>query len=57
MPHARNRGLGSALLRDLVDEAAAAGKPMTIYVEKFNPAMRLYQWLGFVAFEDPASTS
>jgi ribosomal protein S18 acetylase RimI-like enzyme len=52
MPHARNRGLGSALLRDLLDEAAAAGKPVTIYVEKFNPAMRLYQRLGFVAVED-----
>jgi ribosomal protein S18 acetylase RimI-like enzyme len=53
MPHVRNRGFGRALLRDLLDEATAAGKPVTIYVEKLNPAMRLYQRLGFVAGRGP----
>jgi hypothetical protein len=37
---------------DLMDEAAAVGKPLTIYVEKFNPAMRLYRRLGFETVED-----
>ena len=49
LPRHRGAGLGSALLRDLLDEAAAAGKPVTIHVEKFNPALSLYRRLGFVA--------
>ena len=44
--------LGGALMRDLLDEAAAAGKAMSIHVEKYNPAMRLYRRLGFVTEED-----
>jgi ribosomal protein S18 acetylase RimI-like enzyme len=52
LPEARGHGHGGALLGDLLDEAAAAGKPMTIYVEKFNRAMRLYHRLGFVKVED-----
>jgi ribosomal protein S18 acetylase RimI-like enzyme len=49
LPEHRGRGLGAALLRDLLDEAAAAGKSVTVHVEKFNPAMGLYRSLGFVA--------
>jgi len=49
LPEHRRKGLGAALLRDLLDEAAAAGKAVTIHVEKFNPAMSLYRRLGFVA--------
>ena len=44
----RRRGLGAALLTDLLDEAAAAGKAVSIHVEKFNPALALYRRLGFV---------
>jgi ribosomal protein S18 acetylase RimI-like enzyme len=47
LPEHRGQGLGGALMRDLLDEAAAAGKAMSIHVEKFNPAMRLYRRLGF----------
>ena len=47
LPEFRNRGLGTSLLRDRFAEAEAAGKPLTIHVEKFSPAMRLYQRLGF----------
>ena len=47
LPEFRNQGLGTNLLRDLFAEAEAAGTPLTIHVEKFNPAMRLYQRLGF----------
>jgi ribosomal protein S18 acetylase RimI-like enzyme len=46
------RGLGGALVGDILAEAAAAGKCVTIHVEKNNPAMRLYRRLGFVAVED-----
>ena len=52
LPEHRGKGLGEALLRDLMDEAAAAGKDVSIHVEKFNPAMRLYRRLGFATEED-----
>jgi ribosomal protein S18 acetylase RimI-like enzyme len=52
LPEHRGKGLGEALLRDLMDEAAAAGKGMQTHVEKFNPAMHLYTRLGFVTAED-----
>jgi ribosomal protein S18 acetylase RimI-like enzyme len=52
LPEHRGKGLGGALLRDLMDEAAAAGKPVSIYVEKFNPAMGLYRRLGFATEAD-----
>ncbi len=52
LPEHRGRGSGEALLRDLTDEAAAAGKDVSIHVEKYNPAMRLYRRLGFVTEED-----
>ncbi|WP_245334963.1 GNAT family N-acetyltransferase [Bradyrhizobium mercantei] len=52
MPAYRGKGYGEALLRDAMDEAAAAGKDVSIHVEKLNPAMRLYRRLGFVTEED-----
>ena len=52
LPAHRGHGLGGALLRDLTDEAAAAGKAVSIHVEKYNPAMRLYRRLGFTTEED-----
>lgn len=52
LPAHCGKGLGSAMLRDLMDEAAACGKAVSIHVEKFNPAMRLYRRLGFVTEED-----
>jgi ribosomal protein S18 acetylase RimI-like enzyme len=52
LPEHRGRGIGNALLRDLMDEAAAAGKAVSIHVEKNNPAMRLYRRLGFQTEED-----
>ena len=52
LPEHRRAGIGSALLRELIAEANAAGKPLTLHVEKFNPARRLYQRLGFVETGD-----
>lgn len=52
LPEHRGQGFGEALLRDLMDEAAAVGKDVSIHVEKFNPAMRLYRRLGFTTEED-----
>jgi ribosomal protein S18 acetylase RimI-like enzyme len=43
----RSRGIGAAALRLLLDEAAGAGKPVRLHVERTNPARRLYARLGF----------
>jgi ribosomal protein S18 acetylase RimI-like enzyme len=52
LPEHRNGGLGSAILGEILAEGNAAGKPVTIHVEKFNPALRLYERLGFTPIED-----
>jgi ribosomal protein S18 acetylase RimI-like enzyme len=52
LPEHRGDGVGSSLLRDLLAEADAAGKRVTIHVEQFNPALRLYERLGFSVGED-----
>jgi GNAT superfamily N-acetyltransferase len=52
LPDQRGGGAGSAILCDLMDLAAGAQKPLTIHVEKNNPAMRLYLRLGFVAIDE-----
>jgi GNAT superfamily N-acetyltransferase len=48
LPEYRNRGLGSALVRDLLDEADRLRKTVMLHVEDFNPAVNLYLRLGFV---------
>jgi ribosomal protein S18 acetylase RimI-like enzyme len=48
----RREGFGTALLSDVLDEAARAGKAVSIHVEKFNPAISLYRRLGFVAVSE-----
>lgn len=51
LPEYRGRGAGSALFAALFAEAAAAGLPVRISVEVFNPARRLYDRLGFVPID------
>ena len=43
----RNKGSGTAIIRDLMNEAANAVKPLHIHVESFNPSLRLFERLGF----------
>lgn len=52
LPEHRNAGIGSALLNDLLDEAARQRKPVRIHVERFNPALHLYERLGFTRIGD-----
>jgi ribosomal protein S18 acetylase RimI-like enzyme len=47
LPEHRGQGVGTALLRRLMDEAGASRKPVTIYVEFFNPSLKLFERLGF----------
>jgi ribosomal protein S18 acetylase RimI-like enzyme len=52
LPEYRGVGIGTHFLRALMEEAGAAGKALSIHVEKFNPALRLYQRLDFRPRED-----
>lgn len=47
LPDYRNAGIGSELLRRLLDEATVAGKPVVLHVARSSPARALYQRLGF----------
>jgi ribosomal protein S18 acetylase RimI-like enzyme len=46
-PQFRNTGIGSFVLRQILDEARGGGKIVTIYVESFNPSFNLFRKLGF----------
>ena len=48
VPEARNQGIGGALLDMACAEADRLGRPVSIHVEKNNPAQRLYRRKGFV---------
>ena len=52
LAESRGAGIGTKLLTELQDEARSAGKPLTIHVERFNPARRLYERLGFKIVEE-----
>lgn len=47
LPAERNIGIGSYLIKQLLDEANRSGKMTRIYVEEFNPSLRLFERLGF----------
>ena len=47
MPEARGAGVGTQLLREILAEGGRTGKSVSIHVESFNPALRLYRRLGF----------
>lgn len=54
LPAARGRGIGGALLADVLAYAQARGLRASIHVEQQNPARRLYIRAGFV-FEHTAN--
>jgi ribosomal protein S18 acetylase RimI-like enzyme len=47
LPDFRGRGIGTGLITSIQADAAQAGKAVRIHVERFNPALRLYDRLGF----------
>jgi ribosomal protein S18 acetylase RimI-like enzyme len=67
IPDWRNRGVGTRLLNEILDEAQTTGSRVTLHVEPDNPAQRLYRRLGFQLIEhrgvydflgwDPAATA
>jgi len=52
LPGHRGSGAGSMLVRDLQAEAEREGLPLRLQVMKANPALRLYERLGFKVIED-----
>jgi ribosomal protein S18 acetylase RimI-like enzyme len=52
LPEYRRSGIGGSILENLLREAAQLGKSVTLHVERFNPALRLYERLGFHVIED-----
>jgi ribosomal protein S18 acetylase RimI-like enzyme len=52
LPEHRGNGVGTSLLNEVLAEAEASGRRVTIHVERFNPALRLYERLGFAVAED-----
>jgi len=56
MPELQSRGLGTALMRDVIERAGGRGLPVRLSVVPANArAQRLYERLGFVvtAIEEP----
>jgi ribosomal protein S18 acetylase RimI-like enzyme len=47
MPEHRNLGIGAGLIKQLLNRARNAKKPLRLQVLKSNPALRLYERLGF----------
>lgn len=43
----RGTGIGTRLVSEILEEGRASGKPVTIHVEGYNSALRLYERLGF----------
>jgi ribosomal protein S18 acetylase RimI-like enzyme len=52
LPKFRNRGLGGRWLAALTAEADAASLPVRLSVTRGNPALRLYERLGFTRTQD-----
>ena len=52
LPQERNAGIGSYLIKGLMNEATYSSRPLRIYVESFNPSLRLFERLGFKPVEE-----
>jgi len=52
LPEHRGMGIGTRMLNDLISESEESGKPLSIHVERFNPALHLYDRLGFRTVAD-----
>jgi len=52
-PALRRQGVGTEVMRRIIGEAARAGQAVTLGIMKTNPAIRLYERLGFtITHED-----
>jgi RimJ/RimL family protein N-acetyltransferase len=51
LPGERNAGIGSYLIRQMLDEAERTERAVRIWIEEFNPSLRLFERLGFTPSE------
>lgn len=52
VPDFQGKGIGTRILQSIIKESEKLGKKVTIHVEYFNPALRLYERLGFKKVDD-----
>lgn len=54
MPDFQNQKIGSTLVQHVLEEASSTGKRAKLAVIKGNPALALYQRLGFEIYQEDA---
>jgi len=47
LPEFTGKGIGTRILNTLIKQSEQSGKKLNLHVEYYNPALRLYQRLGF----------
>jgi len=52
LPSRRNAGIGTPLIQEVLARGQAAAKPVQIYVENYNPSLRLFERLGFLKIQE-----
>jgi ribosomal protein S18 acetylase RimI-like enzyme len=52
LPEFRNGGIGSELIRGVLNEAADSNRNVQIYVETFNPSLELFRKMGFSVVQE-----
>ncbi|RQR90902.1 MULTISPECIES: N-acetyltransferase [unclassified Burkholderia] len=57
LPSRQGRGIGEAVLRELLSEAAREPVPVSLSVLHGNPALRLYERLGFRLLSETDSSA
>jgi GNAT superfamily N-acetyltransferase len=48
LPEHQNKGIGSLIILQIIEQAEQQGYPVTLQVLKVNPARQLYEKLGFI---------
>lgn len=52
LPQYRSAGLGTPLVKEVMSEGERSGLAVSIYVDNFSPAIRLFERLGFSKIEE-----
>lgn len=52
LPQYRQRGIGSSLIAEMIQEASRANLEVQVYVETFNPSLQFFKSRGFAVEDD-----